>query len=360
MKNITKKSKSKKTTIPKIDLKKWLEKVKKLNWKLIGTKALIVFAILTVEVLILKKYQIPKLENGAELVAKVKGLQITSEDFYQTLKKEVGIISITNTLDEFIINDKYPTNDSITTSVDEYVEYFKLESGDQFLEYIAYYGYGETEADFRNYVERDYKVSLLVEDYIKKGITEKDIEKYYKNEATGDIAVSHILISPEVTDDMTAAEKEVEEETAYDIAIKVINKLKNNESFADLAKEYSDDNSNNNSGGSLGYISKDGNMVQEFEEAAFKLVNNSYSKTPVKTQFGYHIILKTDTKEKETLEAITNKIIEILVAKEMDANSNVKNEAIVAIYNEYDIKFYDSKINDQYKEYINNLLNPVE
>ena len=37
-------------------------------------------------------------------------------------------------------------------------------------------------------------------------------------------------------------------------------------------------------------------MVKEFEEAAFALKLNTYSKEPVKTKFGYHIILKPEKK----------------------------------------------------------------
>lgn len=70
-------------------------------------------------------------------------------------------------------------------------------------------------------------------------------------------------------------------------ALEIQEKLKNGESFAKLAEQYSLDGSRKH-GGDLGFFGK-GVMVKPFEEAAFKLTVNEVS-GPVKTQFGYHII----------------------------------------------------------------------
>lgn len=75
-----------------------------------------------------------------------------------------------------------------------------------------------------------------------------------------------------------------EEETAKD----VIKALDGGADFAELAKEKSTGPSGAN-GGDLGFFSK-GAMVPEFEAAAFALKAGEYSKEPVKTQFGYHVI----------------------------------------------------------------------
>lgn len=74
------------------------------------------------------------------------------------------------------------------------------------------------------------------------------------------------------------------------LAIAIIEKLKNGEDFATLAKELSTDTGSGANGGDLGWFGS-GAMVPEFETAAFALENpGDITLTPVKSQFGYHII----------------------------------------------------------------------
>lgn len=70
-------------------------------------------------------------------------------------------------------------------------------------------------------------------------------------------------------------------------AMDILRKLELGESFEKLARDYSNCPSSNQ-GGYLGEFSK-GMMVRSFEDAAFKLEIGEIS-SPVKTQFGYHII----------------------------------------------------------------------
>jgi Parvulin-like peptidyl-prolyl isomerase len=71
-------------------------------------------------------------------------------------------------------------------------------------------------------------------------------------------------------------------------AIAILERLKNGESFANLAKQLSIDKAIGKKGGDLGFFGR-GMMVKPFEDTAFKLEKGQISE-PVKTEFGYHII----------------------------------------------------------------------
>ncbi len=72
-------------------------------------------------------------------------------------------------------------------------------------------------------------------------------------------------------------------------ALLLIERIKNGESFTNLAKELSIDKGSGKKGGDLGIFGK-GMMVKPFEEAAFKLKKGEMTAEPIKTEFGYHII----------------------------------------------------------------------
>ncbi|NQW01725.1 MAG: peptidylprolyl isomerase [Rhodospirillales bacterium] len=79
-------------------------------------------------------------------------------------------------------------------------------------------------------------------------------------------------------------------------ATAVIAELDKGKDFAELAKTKSTGPSGPN-GGDLGFFGR-GQMVPAFEKAAFELEKGMYSTAPVKTQFGYHVILQEDKRQK--------------------------------------------------------------
>jgi len=101
-----------------------------------------------------------------------------------------------------------------------------------------------------------------------------------------------------------AAAPAVNEVHAYHILVKtkeeaeaIIKKLDAGASFEDLAKKESTDGSAAD-GGDLGYFGP-GQMVPEFEKAAFDLKVGSYTEQPVQTQFGWHVIKVVDKRPKQ-------------------------------------------------------------
>jgi peptidyl-prolyl cis-trans isomerase C len=90
--------------------------------------------------------------------------------------------------------------------------------------------------------------------------------------------------------------------------------------FATLAKQKSTDPAKD-TGGDLGYFTRD-SMVPEFADAAFKLGKGEYTKTPVHTQFGWHVIKVEDRRSapppsfEDSKDELTNEVArEVIGAK---------------------------------------------
>jgi peptidyl-prolyl cis-trans isomerase C len=81
-----------------------------------------------------------------------------------------------------------------------------------------------------------------------------------------------------------------------DEAKAMIAELKKGAAFDKLAKEKSTDKASGAEGGDLGWFKKS-DMVKEFAEAAFALKKGELSEAPIKTQFGYHVILLEDRRK---------------------------------------------------------------
>jgi len=132
------------------------------------------------------------------------------------------------------------------------------------------------------------------------------------------VKVSHILITADMTNG-TAEEIAAAKAKAED----VIARLDKGEDFATLAKELSDDTSSAENGGALDYLFNigDTNLVEEFVKASFELKNvGDYTKTPVKTDYGFHII-KLDEKA-NTFDALKQSIIDELSAPDKETAFN--------------------------------------
>jgi len=100
-----------------------------------------------------------------------------------------------------------------------------------------------------------------------------------------------------------ASQPEIKQYKASHILVKtqdqakdIIAQLKKGAKFADLAKKYSQDSGSAANGGELGWADPK-NYVPEFAAALAKLNKNQTTDTPVKTQFGYHIIHLEDIRE---------------------------------------------------------------
>lgn len=309
--------------------------------------------------------KVSTLPNGDDALVSFSNtnLGISAGDLYSEVKG-TALSKLIDMIDTKILLDKYPDKSS---DADKYVneQYdliktnFKDDNGkfdEESLKEQIYAYYGITDIDkFKDIIRLNYYRTEAVNDYAKNSVTDKQIQKYYDENVYGDISCKHILITPAVTDDMSDEDKTKADKEALQKAKDIIKKLKNGESFDDLAKEYSDDTSNKDKGGDLGYFNT-GDMLEEFEKAAFALKKGKYTTTPVKTKYGYHIILKTDEKEKPSLEDKKEEIINTLASEAKSNDAALSINALVELRKEYGMNIEDDEMNKLYSTYISNSL----
>ena len=152
---------------------------------------------------------------------------------------------------------------------------------------------------------------------------DEEIKDYYVNHQDNfktpeKVRASHILVDSE------------------DEANNILDQLNNGMSFEEAARKYSNCPSKEN-GGDLGEFTR-GQMVQEFEDAAFSM-NQGQISEPVKTQFGYHIIKLISREEAgiTPLEDVKEQIQNHLMAlKQQQKFTDKANE----LKGKYDIKMY--------------------
>jgi peptidyl-prolyl cis-trans isomerase C len=207
-----------------------------------------------------------------KVVAIVNGREITERDMEETL------IRFPKERQEFLRSDEG-----------------KKQLLDQIISFELIYNYAvdaglENEEGYIESVERAKK-ELLTQWGINKflsqvAVTDEEAEEYFK--ANGQyfkgnetVSAKHILVD------------------SLEKANEVLEKLKDGLTFEDAAEEYSSCPSKAQ-GGNLGEFTR-GQMVPEFEDAAFKLEIGVVSE-PVKTQFGYHLIKVENKKEAKSKE----------------------------------------------------------
>ena len=177
----------------------------------------------------------------------------------------------------------------------------------------------------KSQVKKDLIVSKYKENFMKNiKINDNEIKTYYDNHkdefTKEEVRASQILIS--TLDDNNNVVNQEQKEKLKDKAEDILEKLKNNEDFAILAKEYSDDKNSGKDGGDLGYFSKEDKNI-DFTNPVFKLEKDQLSDI-IETEYGYHIVKLTDNKSvtktlEESKEDIKNKILNQKYTQHIDS-----------------------------------------
>ena len=305
--------------------------------------------------------------NNAELkdnntIVKTDEGTIKADALYEKLRDKYGISMLVDLIDHQLFDEKYKTDNEEEETINSQIEQMKSQyNNDQeaFEAAITQYLGVEDEDELRDMLSLEYKRNLAIEDYVKKSITDDEIQKYYDDEVIGDMKVRHILIRPDTNDDMSTEEKTEAEEKAKKEAEDLIKKLDDGADFEELAKKNSDDTGSASDGGLIDYFNKDDNMDEAFLNASIDLEEGKYTEEPVKSSFGYHIILKVDQKSKPKLNKVKDDIIETLADKKLNDDATLRYNALIEIRKEAGIEFKDDSLKKDYDELMDQLIASV-
>ncbi len=219
--------------------------------------------------------------SGGASIASINGQNITKAQLDEKLENGAASKQVLNTIVQGMLIDQYAKDNNVVISdadvakkEDEIKAKYPAGQFDQILK-----AQNLTEKDVQDILRQQ----LVLEAAVSKNatVTDKQVADYFaKNHTTLDkaeqIRAKHILVA----DPKTAATVEAQ--------------LKSGADFAALAKKYSTDPSSKDKGGELGFFQK-GQMVPAFQAAAFTQKIGVVG-PPVKSPFGYHIIVVEERK----------------------------------------------------------------
>lgn len=239
----------------------------------------------------------------SKTVATTSGGKITESEYYKKMKESSTGQQV---LQQMILNDvlehDYGSKVSDKEVNAEYNKY-KEQYGSSFSSVLSQNGY--TKSSFK---EDNIRPNLLLKEAVidHTKFTKSKLEKQWK-EYEPQITVAHILVD--------------NEDTAKEI-IADLQKDGSYKNFKKLVKKYSTDTGTKSDGGKLApFDNTDTSLVTEFKDAAFKLKQGQFTTTPVKTDYGYHVIycIKNPGKGK-----MSDHIKEL---KEQIATNTISNDA---------------------------------
>ena len=164
---------------------------------------------------------------------------------------------------------------------------------------------------------------------------------------------------------MTDDEKKAAETEAKEKAQSIISELNKTDKkeiaskFAELASAQSDDSATKSNGGSFGFINKD-TLSSEYDElvdAAYKLKDGEFSTKVITTELGYHVILRTETKEKSSLEDVKDTIVDKLADEYLTNNNVAYVKALQEMRKKNGFEIVDSELKAKYAKFIQDQLN---
>ena len=264
-------------------------------------------------------------DTDSSVIAKVTDHEYTVEQLYDELIPVYGLSDGISLIDTDILENKYSVEDK---QIKETIDEFKVQLGTNYYPYMQQYGLNNDEDIYNYFKLAQLQDAAFAAEY---PITDEQLQQLY-DEYVPNISARHILVA--------------DEETAKEIIAKLDAAEDKEATFKQLAAQYSTDTSNASNGGDLGSFGK-GQMLPEFEDAAYALAVGEYTKEPVKTSYGYHIIYKYGEDEKGSFDDLK---AQLETQARQTEYTQLRLETILIKYrSEADVKFTDEELQKRYE-----------
>ena len=295
--------------------------------------------------------RIATLKNGEQPIVKINKSTYTANDLYEQMKNHYSVSQLLDKIDDDLLEKLYPENEEMTKEVKENAEYY-INMYKQYYNYteeqfLSSNGFSSYDA-FLEYLKLENRRKKYLDKYIEDNLTDKEIEDYYNKNVYGDINCQHILVETSTDSSNDSKKNKLSDEEGKKLAEEIIGKINDGTSWKDIQKEYKDKITFEN----LSYQSWDSDLEESFKTALKEMDDKSFSKEPVKTSYGYHIIYRIDQKKTPTLKKVKSKIVEKLIAQKKKDDSNIQYKALISLRKEKNIKFYDTDLEKKYDNYI--------
>lgn len=266
-------------------------------------------------------------------VANMKGAKITKDEYYNAMKKTTtGQATLRNMIVLKALEQQYPNKVS-DKKVNSQFNKLKKQYGSSFDSTLEQNGY--TESSFKDQIRTTLYSEVALKDMKKP--TTKQIEAQWKKYQPK-IQVQHILVKTE------------------DEAKQIISDYQKDpteKNFEALAKKNSIDTGTKNKGGKLtAFDNTDTSLDSTFKTAAFKLKKaGDITTTPVKTQYGYHVIRAISIGKKGTMKE-HKKDLENQIYTTWQSDQTVMNNVITKVLKKANVSIKDNDLKDVLSSYL--------
>lgn len=304
-------------------------------------KGLLVGALLCLIVcLLIWPKRIAKLSNGEEVAIKVNGKNITANTLYDSLKVKDGLSIMIEEIDKIILENKYTLTEEDNKNIKQtaenyyknYESYYQISKED----FLKQHGF-DTEEDFLKYLELDYKRNKYVDEYLTSLITDKDREEYYNKNYFTPFTVEHILVK--TSDSVTKEDSKAKIE-------KIIKELNKGTSWDKIKTKYKKDITVESFN-----VEFDSSFEERFAKAAKALKDGKYSTTPVETTYGYHVIYREKTLEKEKISDIKDRLTTKVLTEKKTNDSNYYQKTLAIMREEAKLEIKDTELKKLYETF---------